>query len=113
MNDCRVYGQGSQSSNAGGNKSPGHKRRRAQVESYGQVERQCVLRAATSPGNQSDKSGRGMVASDGIRSQPQTPSSRHQLDGNCLRRSSRKRRKISNYTRLIDVGAASSGDESS
>lgn len=108
----RAYGQEPQSSNAGGNKSPGHKRRRTQVESHGQVERQDVLRPTTSLGNRSDKFGRGMMTSDRIRSQPQTPSSRHQSDENLLRRSSRKRRKISNYSRLIDVGAASSGDES-
>ncbi|ODM22937.1 hypothetical protein SI65_00526 [Aspergillus cristatus] len=113
MDDGRAYGQGPQSSNAGGNKSPGHKRRHTQMESHGQVERQDVLRPATSLGNRSDKFGTGMMASDRIRSQPQTPSSRHQSDENRLRRSSRKRRKISNYTRLIDVGAASSGDESS
>lgn len=44
---------------------------------------------------------------------PETPSS-HEigLEGG-VRRSGRKRRRISNYKRLIDVGAASSSDEES
>lgn len=113
MDDGRAYGQGPQSSNAEGNRSPGHKRRHTQMESNGQMERQDVLRPTTSLGNRSDKFGRGMMTSDRIRPQPETPTSRHQSDKNHLRRSSRKRRKISNYTQLIDVGAASSGDESS
>lgn len=75
------------------------------------MERQNGLRPTGNPGNPSDKFGRDMIASDRI--QPQTPSSRLQSDENRLRRSSRKKRKISNYTQLIDVGAASSGDESS
>ncbi|EYE91024.1 putative meiosis specific protein Hop1 [Aspergillus ruber CBS 135680] len=112
MNDGRAYGQGPQSSDVEGNKNPGHKTRRTQVESHGQVELQGILQPATSLGNGSDKFSRGMMTSDRIRSQPQTPSSRHQSDENPLRRSSRKRRKISNYSRLIDVGVVSGGDES-
>lgn len=42
---------------------------------------------------------------------PETPKSRHSSPEGGLRRSSRKRRKISNYKRLIDVGAVSSSDE--
>lgn len=42
---------------------------------------------------------------------PETPKSRYSSPEGGLRRSSRKRRKISNYKRLIDVGAASSSDE--
>lgn len=44
--------------------------------------------------------------------QPVTPSKRLRSDENRMRRSDRKKRKISNYKRLIDVGAGSSGDES-
>lgn len=44
--------------------------------------------------------------------QPVTPSKRLRSDENRMRRSDRKKRKISNYKQLIDVGAGSSGDES-
>ena len=48
-----------------------------------------------------------------IHSQPSTPSNRRRSEENHLRRSNRKRRKISNFTQFIDVGASSSGDEGS
>lgn len=42
----------------------------------------------------------------------QTPTRRKSIEGG-LRRSSRKRRKISNYSKLVDVGADNSEDDSS
>lgn len=43
---------------------------------------------------------------------PETPKSRPTISDRRVRRSGRKRRKISNYKQLIDVGAETSSDDS-
>ncbi|OJJ40271.1 hypothetical protein ASPWEDRAFT_33619 [Aspergillus wentii DTO 134E9] len=50
---------------------------------------------------------------DSMASSQDTSSTNVEMANGGLRRSSRKRRKISNYLRLIDVGAMTSGDENS
>lgn len=56
-------------------------------------------------------SGRRILTNDRDFPQPLSPTDSGQFEESHVRPSSRKRRKISNYSQFIDVGASSSSDE--
>lgn len=58
-----------------------------------------------------DGSGQRILTNDRDPLQPLSPSTHNRPEENHVRPSSRKRRKISNYSQFIDVGASSSSDE--
>lgn len=107
-------------SNYGAGKTPDSPSRKRKQPGENQDRSYCQNKlgqdAHGNTGSRDENFGRYMNSNgqNQINLQPATPSTTlSPLEKNRLRRSNRKKRKISNFTQFIDVGAPSSGDESS